>query len=94
MFKKYTSIPTHIKAVQFTEENKDMVFNSLTGQHAANFEDGKPIIKVVTIHGEIAKVRLGDWIIKENKQGHYYPIKNSIFVEKYKGFDIRRKSDE
>jgi len=83
MFKKYQSIPKTIEAVQFTEENKDMVFNSLTGQYAAGFESEQPIIKVVTIHGDIAVVRLGDWIIKENIIGHYYPIKDDIFRAGY-----------
>ena len=83
MFEKYDSLPTTVHAVQFTEKNKDRVFNALTGQYAADFEDGEPIIKVTTIHGEIAIVRLGDWIIKETKQGFYYPIKDDIFRAGY-----------
>lgn len=83
MFEKYKSLPKTVDAVNFTEENKDMVFNSLTGQVAQSFEDGKPIIKVTTIHGEIAIVRLGDWIIKESKLGFYYPIKDDIFMSSY-----------
>ena len=83
MFEAYKSLPTTIRAVQFTDKNKDRVRNSLTGQHAVDFEDGKPILKVTTIHGEIAIVRLGDWIVKESKPGHYYPIKNDIFCSKY-----------
>jgi hypothetical protein len=83
MFEKYQSLPKTVEAVQFTEENKDRVFNSLTGQYAHGVEDEKPIIKVTTIHGEVAIVRLGDWIIKENKLGHYYPIKDDIFRAGY-----------
>jgi len=83
MFKKYERLPKTVDAVQFTEANKDMVFNSLTGQYASGFEDGKPVLKVTTIHGEIAVVRLGDWIIKEPKLGHYYPIKDDIFRDGY-----------
>ena len=83
MFGKYQSLPKTVEAVQFTEENKDRVFNSLTGQCAADFEDGKPIIKVTTIHGEIAIVRLGDWIIKEKKLGYYYPVKDDVFRAGY-----------
>jgi len=79
MFEKYQSLPKVIEAVRFTDENKDRVHNELTGQYAANLEDGKPILKVTTIHGDIAIVRLGDWIIKENKLGFYYPIKDDIF---------------
>ena len=85
MFKKYKSKPSVVEAVQFTEECKDMVFNSLTGQYAAGFDTGKPIIQITTIHGEVAIVRLGDWIVKEPKTGFYYPIKNIIFLDKYQG---------
>jgi len=82
-FEIYKRLPKTVEAVQFTEANKDRVFNSLTGQYAPGFEDGKPIIKVTTIHGEIAVVRLTDWIIKEPKLGCYYPIKDDIFRAGY-----------
>lgn len=83
MFTDYKRLPKTVQAVQFTNENKDRVLNSLIGQVAAGFEKDKPIIKVTTIHGEIAIVRLGDWIIKEQEIGYYYPIKNDIFREGY-----------
>ncbi len=83
MFEKYNRLPKTVEAVQFTEKNKNRIFNSLTGQCAYGFEDTNPIIKVTTVHGEIAIVRLGDWIIKENKLGFYYPIKDDIFRDGY-----------
>ena len=83
MFKEYQNRPRTVEAVQFTNDNKDMVFNSLTGQYSSGFEDGNPIIKITTIHGEIAIVRIGDWIIKESKLGYYYPIKDDIFQSGY-----------
>lgn len=83
MFQKYERLPKTVEAVQFTEANKDRIFNSLTGQYAADFENGKPILKVITIHGEIAVVRLGDWIVKEPRLGCYYPIKDAIFRDGY-----------
>lgn len=83
MFDTYTSMPRKIKAVRFTEENKDRIFNEMTGQYAADHEDGKPILKVTTLHGEIAIVRLGDWIVKDAKPGTYYPVKNEVFCEGY-----------
>lgn len=79
MFQKYTTLPKEIMAVHFTEENKDYVFNSLTGQYAADFEDGKPVIKVKTIHGDTAIVRLGDWIVKEKELGFYSVVKDEVF---------------
>ena len=80
MFKKYLSFPREVEAVQFTNENKDQVFNELTGQHAADFEDGKSILQVKTVHGEIAIVRIGDWVVKDAELGTYYPVKEKIFM--------------
>lgn len=51
MFQRYERLPKTVEAVQFTKANKDRIFNSLTGQYAADFEDGEPILKVTTIHG-------------------------------------------
>ena len=79
MFEEYESLPKKVKAVQFTEENKDRIFNSLTGQFAADHEDGQPILKVKTIHGETAIVRLGDWIVQDARSGTYYPVKDDVF---------------
>ena len=83
MFKKYERLPKTVEAVQFTDKYKDRILNCLTGQHTPDFEDGKPVLKVTTIHGEIATVRLGDWIVKEPKDGFYYPIKDDIFRDGY-----------
>ena len=83
MFQRYQSLPKQVEAVQFTEANKDRVFNSLTGQYAAGFEDGKPILKVTMTHGEIAIVRLGDWVVKDATLGTYYPVKDDIFRAGY-----------
>ena len=60
-----------------------MVFNELTGNYVADFEDGKPILKVTTIHGDIAIVRLGDWVAEEPKPGYYYPIDEEYFKNNF-----------
>lgn len=83
MFRKYQSKPKQIEAVQFTEENKDSIFNSLTGRYCADFEDNKPILKVETVHGDVVIVRLGDWIVKDAKLGTYYPVKDDVFCAQY-----------
>jgi hypothetical protein len=83
VFKKYKSKPKEVQAVQFTEQNKNQVFNSLTGQYAPDRENGKPIIKVTTIHGDTAIVRLGDWIVKEASEGFYYPVAGDVFPASY-----------
>lgn len=79
MFKKYQRLPKTVEAVQFTEANKDKVFVSLTGQFCADHEDGRPILKITTVHGEVAIVRVGDWIVKDQTLGTYYPVKDDIF---------------
>ncbi|MCP3941083.1 MAG: hypothetical protein GY710_06325 [Desulfobacteraceae bacterium] len=81
--KEYKSLPRKIKAVQFTNENKNQVFNELTGNYCADFENNKPIIKVKTMHGEIAVVRIGDWIVEDIEKGTYYPVKDSFFKKNY-----------
>jgi len=83
MFQRYQSLPKTVWAVQFTEENKDQVFNSLTGQFCHDFEEDKPIIQVTTVHGEVATVRIGDWIVKDAANGTYYPVKDEIFRAGY-----------
>jgi hypothetical protein len=83
MFQTYRSVPTEIKAVQFTDSNKDMVFNSLSGQYRADYEDDSPVIKIQTMHGEMATVRVGDWIVEDWVSGTYYPVANEVFVKRY-----------
>ncbi len=89
MFREYKTLPRKIRAVQFTDKNKNQVYNSLTGQHAADFENGKPILKVKTVHGDIAIVRLGDWIVEDAEIGTYYPIKDELFRSQIEGYARR-----
>ena len=35
------------------------------------------------IHGELAIIRVGDWIIKDAEIGTYYPVKDEIFRNQY-----------
>ena len=83
MFQKYQSLPKTVEAVQFTAENKKEVLKSMTNASALDLDTDTPIIKVVTIHDDIAVVRLGDWIVKEYVLGYYYPIKDDIFRASY-----------
>jgi len=83
MFKTYHSLPKTIEAVQFTDKDKDRVFNALTGQYAPSFENDEPTLEVTTAHGDIAIVRLGDWIVKDRDLGTYYPVKPDVFERRY-----------
>ena len=79
MFQKYRRLPKTVEAVQFTAENTREVFSSMTNASALDLETDAPVIKVLTLHGDIAVIRLGDWIIKEYVPGRYYPLEDDIF---------------
>lgn len=83
MFDIYESKPKKVQAVQFTVKNKNQVFSALTGMYAQDMEGGYPVIKVTTIHGDTAIVRLGDWIVKEPIEGFYYPVAGGVFSKSY-----------
>lgn len=78
-FKKYKRKSKTNEAVRFTEENKDRIFNEMTGQVVADTEKGEPVLRVTTLHGDIATIRVGDWIIKDATLGTYYPCKSEMF---------------
>jgi hypothetical protein len=40
-------------------------------------------LDVRTVHGEIATVRHGDWILPEAKPGRFYPVKPDVFAATY-----------
>jgi len=78
---KYRKKPVFIEAQQFTDETKDRVFNWITCNTAADFDDGKPILKIQTLEG-VMTARIGDWIIK-GVNGEFYPCKPDIFEQTY-----------
>lgn len=73
-----------VEAWHFTDQNKDQIFNELRGNKAPDHDEGgSPILRVTTIHGEEAIVRLGDWVIADGEPGTYYPCKPGIFEATY-----------
>jgi len=80
---KFRKKPVVIEAMQFTDEDKNRCFNFVRSNVMADTENGKPTMKIQTIHGDTAIVRLGDWIVKEPIPGFYYPVKPDIFEETY-----------
>ena len=80
---KFRKKPVVIEAEQFTEENKNRVFNWMSGNRTADFEGDSPILKFLTIHGDVAVARLGDWVVRDSKPGTYYPCKPDIFEQIY-----------
>lgn len=79
---KFRKKPVVIEVEQFTDENKNRVFNFITCNKVADFdESGSPILKIQTLEG-IMVASLGDWIIKGVK-GEFYPCKPDIFEATY-----------
>ena len=78
---KFKKKPVVIEAEQFTDENKDRCFNFVTGTKGADFVDGKPVLIIQTLEGDMTAT-LGDWIIKGVK-GEFYPCKPDIFEATY-----------
>ena len=83
--------PIEIEAMQFTGENKNRVYNWISGtRHYADFDENKnPILIIETLEGNHA-ARIGDWIIK-GVAGEFYPCKPNIFAKTYE--IIEEKSD-
>jgi hypothetical protein len=76
--------PVVIKAVQFTDENKNIVLHSLREKQqniSATFKEGQPALLIPTLEGEMI-ASLNDWIIIGVK-GEIYPVKSDIFNETY-----------
>jgi len=84
----YVKKPVIIEAMEFTEIDKDRVFNWITCNTAPDFKDGKPVLRIQTLEG-VMTANLGDWVIKGIK-GEFYPIKNDIFLETYEKVELGR----
>ena len=84
MMKKFRKKPVVIKAIHFTDKNKDMVYNTLSviKQNITPFfnKDVSCLI-IPTLEGEMV-ANLGDWIIQGIK-GELYPCKPDIFEQTY-----------
>ena len=78
----FRKLPVVIEAMQFTDDNKNQVFNWITGNHYPYFDENKnPILKIETLEGDMT-AQLGDWIIK-GVNGEFYPCKDEIFCKTY-----------
>ena len=81
MIKKFRKKPVVIEAVQFTDKNKDQVFNWVDCNRYPEFIDGIPCLKIETLEGDMI-ASFNDWIIK-GVQGEFYPCKPDIFEKTY-----------
>lgn len=89
MTKKYKKKPVVIEAVQFTEDNKDQVYNwasSIQENVYPTIDDlGGPAILIPTLEGEM-ELSIGDYLIKEPFPTDWrklYPCKPTIFEQTY-----------
>ena len=87
--KQYIKKPIEITAIQFTYDNKDIVFNLAKEiqQNITPSRDvfGNPSILIPTLEGEM-ECTLGDYIIVEPFPTDWrklYPCKESIFLSTY-----------
>lgn len=78
---KFRKKPVIVEAYHFTHDNKDRVFNFVTCNASADFEDGDPVLRIQTLEG-IMTAYIGDWVIK-GVMGEFYPCKSDIFAETY-----------
>lgn len=87
---KYRKLPVVIEAMQFTDENKNQVFNWITCNHYADFEEpgayNRPTLKIETLEGDMV-AKLGDYIIK-GVNGEFYPCKRDIFEKTYEPVEV------
>lgn len=93
MTQKFRKKPVEVEAVQFTEKNKDQVYNwasQLQGNvYPGTDENDKPILRIPTLEGEMI-CSIGDYLIKEPFPTDYrrvYPCKPSIFEQTYENID-------
>ena len=90
---KYRKKPVVIEAMQFTEENKNRVFNWISCNRYPDWDlQNRPTIRIETLEGEII-ASLGDWIIKGIK-GEFYPCKPDIFEATYEPLESPKDGAE
>lgn len=78
---KFRKKPIVIEAMQFTNEDKDLVINWVTCNRYPDYEFDNPVLVIQTLEGNMI-AHLGDWIIK-GVSGEFYPCKPDIFAATY-----------
>ncbi|MBY7007891.1 hypothetical protein FDB14_15250 [Clostridium botulinum] len=89
MIEKFRKKPVEIEAVQFTDSNKNQVYNwameiQMNISHSWD-KDNKPCLTIPTLEGEMI-CSLGDYLIKEPFPTDWrkiYPCKEDIFKKTY-----------
>lgn len=69
-----------------TAENPDGAYYIPAGEVSDTCGESGPNyigLKVRTMHGDVAPVRHGDWIIPDGLPGTFYPVKPDVFAATY-----------
>lgn len=95
MTNKYSNLLKEIEAVQFTDKNKEQIFNWIKPNKwhiTASFNNGQPILIIHTLKKELT-VHIGDYLVvipgdRTNKKrafmgDEYYPIPAVVFEALY-----------
>jgi len=84
MWKEFKKRSVTIRAIHFTDECKEMVFNTLREVQqniAPSYNGGSPCLLIPTLEGEMI-ANLNDWVIQGIK-GELYTCKPEIFEQTY-----------
>ncbi|TXS68942.1 hypothetical protein [Streptomyces sp. sk2.1] len=81
---KFRKKPVEITAIQFTGDNAHEVWDAFGTDGIYGPTEGNPdYLILVTVHGDEAPARPGDWVIPDGKPGTFYPCKPDIFANTY-----------
>lgn len=80
--KVYRKKPVEIEAVQFTDDNKDIVFDWIKGSKYPEYLNGEPILRIQNRNSEYTfTIHVNDYVVKED--GKYYVVKPEVFNQIY-----------
>jgi hypothetical protein len=75
--KAYLNIHSLVEAMEFTDEDKDIVFNWVRGNRYPSFEDGKPVLKIDSTCGS-STAKIGDFVVKISSID-YLALERTVF---------------
>jgi hypothetical protein len=81
---KFRKKPVEIEAIQFTGDNVQEIWDAFGAAGIYGPTEKNPnYLILITVHGDEAPARSGDWIIPDGKPGTFYPCKPDIFASTY-----------
>lgn len=81
---RFRKLPIEIDAIQYDGANNAEVSDFMdTSPKFESDSDGNRWVELITVHGETAIARPGDWIISELEPGRFYPCLPEIFAVTY-----------